>query len=43
MAEKQKAEIKIFSSIYDTKIRLKNLGGIAAILRYPLELKMNKQ
>ena len=36
LAEEQKAEIKIFSSVHETRLKLKNLGGIAAILRYPL-------
>ncbi len=37
LAEDQGAEVKIFSSVHETRLRLKNLGGIAAILRYPLE------
>ena len=39
-AESQGAEIKIFSTVHDTKVRLKNLGGIAAILRYPIDLEI---
>lgn len=37
LAEKQGAEIKIFSTVHETRLKLKNLGGIAAILRYPLD------
>lgn len=38
MAEEQKAEVKIFSSFHNTYHWLKSLGGIAAILRYPMEM-----
>ncbi len=36
-AEKRKAKVKIFTSIHNTNLWLKNMGGIAAILRYPLK------
>mgnify|MGYP000504067054 CR=1 FL=1 len=42
-AEAQGAEIKIFSTVHDTKIRLKNLGEIAAILRYPLDVEIRRK
>lgn len=37
MAEGRRARVKIFSSLHDTYHWLKSLGGIAAILRYPVE------
>ncbi len=36
LAEEQGASIKIFGAAHDTKLKLKGLGGIAAILRYPV-------
>jgi len=35
-AEQRKAKIKIFSSSYEAGLQLKNLGGIAALLRFKL-------